>query len=195
MIGIDKSIYYDQNTKSNITNMHVDKYPVYLYNSILTLPNKNENMQYAALGRFSSNSDDYGNYSALTNDYYIECKILYTDGDIYAIIGLGESVDVREDLKKVDDTLFNYNYPYNMILSEKENITTYYDGKYYPYGAIENDGSYYEMVPNTNVKYGSYYPIRKVKRLDIDTVNKIAKELQDGILKESIEKHFNINNN
>ena len=47
------------------------------------------------------------------------------------------------------------------------------------------------MKPNTNVLYTSHYPVRKVDRLDIDTINSIAKELQEGILKESIENHFN----
>lgn len=190
MVGIEESTYYDTN-KIGIKNMYQDKYPVYLYNSILTLPSKNENMQYAALGRFSSNSDDYGDYRSEFNDYYIECKIMYVDGDIYAIIGLGESYDVRKDLEKNEDALFNYNYPYNMILSEKNSITTYYNEKYYPDGAIENSGSRYEMVPNTNVNDVSHYPIREVKRLDIDTINRIAKELQEGVLKESIERHFN----
>jgi len=86
MIGITSETYYDNITNNIITDMHQNSFPVYMYNAILTLPSKNEKMQYAALGRFSYNSDDYGDYSAFFNDYYIECKILYVDGDIYALI-------------------------------------------------------------------------------------------------------------
>lgn len=190
MMGINDAIYYDSIDKSNITNMYQNSFPVYMYNSILTLPSKNEKMQYAALGRFSYNADDYGDYRSEFNDYYIECKILYVDGDIYAIIGLGQSYDVEKYNDEVGDALFNYNYPFNMILSEKNSITTFVDGKYYPNGAIENSGSSYEMKPNNNVLYTSHYPVRKVDRLDIDTINGIAEELQNGVLKNSIEYHF-----
>lgn len=190
MMGINDAIYYDSIDKSNITDMYQNSFPVYMYNSILTLPSKNEKMQYAALGRFSYNADDYGDYRSEFKDYYIECKILYVDGDIYAIIGLGQSCDVEKYNNEVRDALFNYNYPFNMILSEKNSITTFVDGKYYPNGAIENSGSNYEMKPNTNDRYTSHYPVRKVDRLDIDTINGIAEELQNGVLKNSIEHHF-----
>ncbi|UKI57479.1 MAG: hypothetical protein L6V81_09170 [Clostridium sp.] len=52
MMGINDARYYDSIDKSNITNMYQNSFPVYMYNSILTLPSKNEKMQYAALGRF-----------------------------------------------------------------------------------------------------------------------------------------------
>lgn len=190
MMGINDARYYDSIDKSNITDMYQNSFPVYMYNSILTLPSKNEKMQYAALGRFSYNVDDYGDYRAEFKDYYIECKILYVDGDIYAIIGLGQSYDVEKYNNEVGDALFSYNYPFNMILSEKNSITTFVDGKYYPNGAIENSGSIYEMKPNNNFRYTSHYPVRKVDRLDIDTINDIAEELQNGVLKNSIEYHF-----
>lgn len=191
MTGISSESYYDNISNDNITDMYQNSFPVYMYNAILTLPNKNEKMQYAALGRFSYNSDDYGEYKAFYNDYYIECKILYVDGNIYALIGLGQSYDVRKYNSKIDDATFNYNYAFNMILTEKDTITTFVDGKYYPNGAIENSGNSYEMRPNTNVLYTSHYPVRKVERLDIYTINNIASELQDDILKKSIESHFN----
>lgn len=191
MTGISSEIYYDNISNNIITDMYQNSFPVYMYNAILTLPNKNEKMQYAALGRFSYNSDDYGEYRAFHNDYYIECKILYVDGDIYAIIGLGQSYPVKKYNSQIDDATFNYNYAFNMILTEKDTITTYVDGKYYPNGAIENSGNSYEMRPNTKVLYTSHYPVRKVERLDVYTINNIASELQDGVLKKSIDFHFN----
>ena len=171
--------------------MHQNAFPVYMYNAILTLPSKNEKLQYAALGRFSYNTDDYGDYNAFFNDYYIECKILYVDGDIYAIIGLGQSYGVEAYKNKIGDEMFNYNYAFNMVLTEKDNITTFVDGKYYPYGAIENSGYSYEMLPNNNILYTSQYPVRKVERLDAYTINNIARKMQNGILKKSIDYHFN----
>ena len=191
MTGISSESYYDDISNDIITDMYQNSFPVYMYNAILTLPNKNEKMQYAALGRFSYNSDDYGEYSAFHNDYYIECKILYVDGDIYALIGLGQSYDVKKYNSQIDDATFNYNYAFNMILTEKDTITTFVDGKYYPNGAIENSGNSYKMRPNTKVLYTSHYPVRKVERLDVYTINNIARELQDGVLKKSIDSHFN----
>ncbi len=47
------------------------------------------------------------------------------------------------------------------------------------------------MIPNTNKRDGSeLYSVRKVDKLDVNTINDIAKELQNGILKDSIEYHF-----
>jgi len=46
------------------------------------------------------------------------------------------------------------------------------------------------MVEKNKVLYSSLYPIRKVDKLDLDTINEIAKELQNGVLKQSIEMHF-----
>ncbi len=48
------------------------------------------------------------------------------------------------------------------------------------------------MLPNTNKKdWQEFYPVRKVNKVDIHTIDSIAKELQDGILKDSIENYFN----
>ena len=184
MMGIEKETYYDELNHSNINNMNKDSFPVYIYNAILTLPSKEEKLQYAALGRFSYNSDDYGNYNSFYNDYYIECKILYVDGNIYAIIGIGQSYDVERS------------YDYQMIIAEKNNITTFTDGKYHPNGAISIDDHKYEMFPNTNKnEWSEFYKIKKVYKLDADSINSIAEELQDKVLKNSIEYHFKYRNN
>ena len=172
------------------------KAPGYIYNTILYLYDENENLQYAPISRYDGHTYLFGNSYPFFEDYYIELKILYVNEDIYAIIGVGQSYDIetyfndnREDYRTFDT------YPYNIILSEKDNITTYVDGKYYPDGAIENNGGRFEMVPNTNKRdWSEFYKVRKVDKLDVQTINEIAKELQNDILKESIKYHFNKNN-
>ena len=192
MIGISNSFYYDELEDNSIKDMYKESFPVYMYNAILTLPSQYEKLQYAALGRFSYNTDDYGDYRSKFEDYYIGFKILYVDGKIYAIIGVGEGYDVSRYFDDNSDLKSSFwTYPYNMILSETDNITTYYNNKYYPYGGISNKSSSFEMLPNTiKNDWTEFYPVRKVDKLNIYTVNKIAEELQNGILKESIEYHF-----
>lgn len=168
------------------------KAPGYVYNTILYLYGKNEDLQYAPISRYDGHDYITGTFYPFFQDYYIECKILYVDEDIYAIIGVGQSYDIEKyfnDKKKEQGTF--YTYPYNMILSEKDSITTFVNDKYYPDGAIENKGGKFEMVPNTNKRpWSEFYSVRKVDKLDVYTINNIAKELQDGILKDSIEEHF-----
>jgi len=165
------------------------KAPGYVYNTILYLNSKNEAFQYAPISRYDGHYSLSGIFYPYYQDYYIECKILYVGGDIYAVIGVGQNYNIEEYFR--DKKKNYYTYPYNMILSEKDSITTFVNGKYYPDGAIENKTGEFEMVPN-NIKRGSseFYSVRKVDKLDIDTVNDIAKELQNGILKDSIEYHF-----
>ena len=169
------------------------KAPGYVYNTILYLSDKNDVLQYAPISRYDGHIYLTGIFYPYYQDYYIECKILYVDEDIYAIIGVGQSYDIEKyfgDKKKEYNTF--YTYPYNMILSEKDSITTFVDDKYYPDGAIENMGKRFEMVPNTNKRdWSEFYSVRKVDKLDVHTINEIAKELQNGILKDSIEYHFN----
>lgn len=169
------------------------KAPGYVYNTILYLSSKNDILQYAPISRYDGHLYLIGKFYPFYQDYYIECKILYVDEDIYAIIGVSQSYDIEKyfrDQKKDYNTF--YTYPYNMILSEKDSITTFVNDKYYPDGAIENNGGRFEMVPNTNKReWSEFYSVRKVDKLDVYTINEIAKELQNGILKDSIEYHFN----
>lgn len=79
-----------------------------------------------------------------------------------------------------------------MIISEKDTIITFVDGKYYPDGAIVNEGDTFTMLPNNNKRpWSEFYEVRKVDKVNIVTINQIAKELQNGVLKESIDYHFN----
>ncbi|MCR4642723.1 MAG: hypothetical protein K5697_11945 [Lachnospiraceae bacterium] len=82
-----------------------------------------------------------------------------------------------------------------LLLSEKETVSTCTDGKSEADGAIEATEDGFVMHTADAHSAGeetarSFYPIRKVERIDIDTINAVAAELQEGILKESIEKHF-----
>ena len=195
LMALSKETFYDsKDNKDIITFNSSKKAPVYIYNAILTLPDKNEKLQYAAISRYDQQNYLNGNLYPYFEDYYIECKILYVDGDIYAIIGVSSSWDINryfDEHKSSSKKLFDYNQPYSVILSEKENITTFVNNKFYPNGAIENSGWTFEMIPNTNEKeWSSNYPIRKVDKLDVNTINSIAQELQDGVLKDSIEYHF-----
>ena len=173
------------------------KYPAYIYNTILYLYAKNESLQYAPISRYDGHTSLTDTFYPFYQDYYIECKILYVDNDMYAIIGVGQSYDIEEFFnKKKEGYSPFYTYPYNMIISEKKSITTFVNNKYYPEGAILNKGGKFEMVQNTNKReWDEPYIIREVEKLDIVTLNNIAEELQNGILKESIEYHFNKRNN
>ena len=167
------------------------KAPAYLYNSILVLQRENGELQYAPIGRYTMNGSSYGGEEKkpFHQDFYIECKILFIDGHLYAIIGVGESRCIQESFKE-------YHRPYYILLSEEEKITTYFDGKYYPDGAVGNGFSHVyplRMLPNTrkdkkdNPHRPINYPVRKVDRVDRETINAVARELQKGILKESAE--------
>ena len=76
---------------------------------------------------------------------------------------------------------------YCMILAEKESITTYVDGKYYSNGAIRVGKGPVEMLPcHEESMLSNYhpalYPIRKVERLDFDSINRVAVEVRDLVL-------------
>ena len=163
------------------------RYPVYVYNASLIKPSKTEDLQYAP---FAMNSKE--NYSKnpmpVDKDYYIVTKILYVNDDIYAIIGVGESYPLGR-------YFFNQNEkygssPYYVILSEKDTITTYYNGKYYPKGSIEMSGNNFNMRKSDEVSAFEHYPIHKVAHLDAETINHYALEMQKGVLKESIENLY-----
>ena len=197
MFGLTNERFYDSiDNENTIDDLNQKSYPAYIYNAILTLPNQNEDLQYAALGRYSYNSDDYGDYRPKFEDYYIECKLLYVDEDIYAILGVGQCYNIEKYYSYIRKSYQSfYTYPYYMIISEKDTITTFYNDKYYPNGAIANHGDNFIMKPNTNSSSTEeLYNIKTVDKLDANTINKIAKELQNTTLKNSIEFHFNQKN-
>ncbi len=194
MFGLTNERFYDSiDNENTINDMYKKSYPAYIYNAILTLPSQNEDLQYAALGRYSYNSDDYGNYKPKFEDYYIECKILYVDEEIYAILGVGECYNIHEYYNIIRKGYQpSYTYPYYMIISEKDTITTFYNDNYYPNGAIANYGNNFEMKPNTNKSATEeLYYIKKVDKLNAYTINELAKELQNTTLKNSIDFHYN----
>ena len=165
------------------------KAPAYIYNSILVLPQKDGRLRYAPIGRYTMNSSYDGKVKQpFHQDYYIECKILYIDGHLYALIGVGESRCIQECFQE-------YQRPFYVLLSEEEKITTSFKGKYYPDGAMALGFEHrypLKMQPNTkqqkkdNPFWPILYPVRKVDRVDLDAINAVAEELQNGILKESL---------
>lgn len=191
-----KKYYYEETSvmtsySNNINDLNYisfnsnTKAPVYIYNFILTIPDKGENLQYAPIGIIEKESS-VSKTKPYWNDYYIKGKILYVDGNIYAIIGEGESSKIDRYFSNNSEKYNSKNWsdlPYNMILSEKDTITTYVNGKYHSRGAISG----FEMKLNTyEASYDTFknYPVRKVNKLDVETINNIAKELQEGILKD-----------
>ena len=159
------------------------KAPGYYYNSILILPKGEDKLRYAAIGRYLYQTRGSNKTNPYKEDYYIECKIFCLDSKIYALIGLGES-------EIVDKAVEGYRKPYYIVLAEENHITTYLKGVYYPYGSLEHH--YYEVEVHPNVIDGikdNRYPVRKVERVDIDTINRYCRELQEGILKKSIDEY------
>ena len=167
-----------------------ERAPVFVYNAILTLPEPDGQLRYAPLARYEDEaySPRTRNETPFFKDYYIECKIVCVDGDMYAIVGVGEAWTVHEAFETVK--------PHFVILSETENIKTFCDGKYCPYGAVENESrGQFVMHPNTNeFDCGApfrpiNYPVRVVERLDRAAIDRYAAELQQGVLAESIEEY------
>ncbi|MCR5324145.1 MAG: hypothetical protein K6E85_12835 [Lachnospiraceae bacterium] len=195
MMALEDETFYDTTNNAVIPDPGKDTrgYPAYIYNAVLLRRDEADTLQYFPYARYDDKLYLTGNDYPFFNDFYVECKILYVDGDIYAIIGVAESYDIEKSYDTFDR-------PYYMILAEKESITTFVDGKYYPYGAIGNEGWQFEMHPNTTEHlYSSYtpanYPVKKVDRLDVSAINKAAEELQNGILKDSASAHFAKKNN
>ena len=177
MMPIEKDTFYDTLNNKEILDPDDENsgYPAYIYNAVLVTDEDTGKLKYAPFARYDDAGWLNGNDYPFFTDHYVECKILYVDGDIYAVIGVSESYDISKNY----DT---FERPFYMILSEKENITTFIDGKYYPYGAIGNEGDKLVMHANTTEHpYSSYvpanYPVKVVDRLDIDAINKAAGEL------------------
>ena len=190
--------FYDSKDYNEVISFDSKKKaPGYIYNTILYLYDRNGELKYAPISRYEEHNYISMKPYPFFEDYYIELKILYVNEDIYAIIGVGQGYDIDkyfEEYRKKHNIF--YTNPYNMILSEKDSITTYYKGKYYPNGLIINSGDRFQMSPSTNkLNYLEYYKIRKVDKLNVETVNKIAKELQNNVLKDSIKYHFDKRNN
>ena len=167
------------------------KYPAYVYNAIITLPDRGEKLQYAPFARYHAHRQ-INAPNPFFEDYYVECKILYVDGKLCAIIGVDESHSISRYYEKCEKS---YEKPFYLVLSETENVTTFVDGKYCPCGAIENESGF-EMLPNTREFHSGApfrpinYPVRVVERLDAAAIDAVAREFQEGCLKNSIEYHF-----
>lgn len=199
----DDGAYYTPSTMMVFGETHDDYYtrselippssekrePAYIYNGILLLDEKGRSLRYAPIGRYMMNGcgTTTNENKPFYEDYYIECKILFIDGHVYAIIGSGESRHVAQSFPK-------YVRPFYVLLSESGQVTTFYKEKYYPDGSIENGYAmchHLSMWPNTRADKNNehrprHYPVRKVERVDRETIEAVAAELAQGVLKESI---------
>lgn len=183
-IPFNLDYYTDNNDYSNIISFDaLEKYPGYVYSAILYYDINTDELKYTPIFKSSKSTYLSGEYPYM-NDYYIGIEFIYVDNDFYAILGPSSSYYANKSSKDLN------NKPFTMILSEKDKITTYYKGKYYPNGGIENQGNEFKFTPNTNkpLVY-SLFNIKKVDKLDITTINKLAEELKDGVLKESIDNY------
>ena len=165
--------------------------PVFVYNCVLYLISPEDELKYAPVGRYEpytaigQPADDYPYFS----DIYVECKILYVDGRVYALIGAGESYGVSRSF----DT---FERPFYVLLSETEDVTTYVNGRFFPHGAVETGSrGGFRMRANTtpsDISPGRpvNYPVRVVERVDRDAIDAHAAKLRAGILKSAIEEHF-----
>lgn len=177
MMALSDYIFYDTfKNKQVLSKTSTEKAPWYMYNAILVLPEGESEFRYAPIARYDEQNSISGTFYPYFEDCYIECKILYVDGETYAIIGVSENYDLGKDYDV-------YEKPYYTILSEKDTVKTYVDGKYCPNGAIRNQGWLFEMVPNTAEKsWATNYKVRKVDKLNVETINAVAGEIQRDYL-------------
>ena len=167
--------------------------PFYIYNAIVTQRSAEDDLHYEPLAWYSHNNFSPSG-GPFYEDIFIECKILYINGNVYAVIGVDQSLDVLTREARTFSSFLD-EYDYYVLISEKPEVTTYYEGKYYWDGAINT--SDLEMRPNTNQEDWEYfdnYPVKTVERLDIDSINAVAKEIQNGILKDRLEEHWALKN-
>lgn len=163
--------------------------PVYIYNSILTKPSKDEDLRYAPIARYDDHTTIGPGRYPYSDDFYVEIKILFVDGAIYAPVGCSACWTVQR--YEPFGEKMRGNRPYRVLLSESDKIVTYFKGKFYPDAGINDNGSRFEMSPNTAPGFlCDKYPVVNVGRLDRDAINRFAKELQDGVLKDVIEEHY-----
>ena len=176
MMAVTGDTFIDDYKKENaiLPDEMFERSPAYIYNSVLVVPPEGGKLRYAALGRYGKQDSMTGNKFPFFDDFYIECKIMYVDGDIYAVIGVDECFAIHKDKR-----FAGLERPFYVILSEKDHITTYVDGKYYPNGGIELSSGAITMVPNTRERsWTKLYPVRRVERLDVDAINLVAAEIQ-----------------
>lgn len=169
-----------------------ERYPWYAYRASLMLPHDSSRLVYApvydAYGDRRINPEDD---CPFFDDYYIDCEFFYVNGDLYAVIGVYDAWQAYHD-RFTDERSADWMYPYCMVLSEKETITTWVDGKYHGQGSLTKGYSDLQMHVNENVPsyFNEKYEIRTVERLDVETINALAQELRETVLKEGVEEYL-----
>ncbi len=186
MMALDGNEFYDAFKQELALDPDTaEPQPAYIYNAILGLNEDTGKLEYMPLGRYGKNGYMHGRCYPLFKDFYVECKILDVNGDIYAIIGVDECFTITDHIG-----IGHFERPFYMVVAEKEAITTYIEGVYYPDGAIGMGKGRIEMLMNTVKRsWAENYPVRKVERIDIDTLNAIAAELQENELAAALKRY------
>ncbi len=161
------------------------KAPFYVYNAIVTRTEEYDFLHYEPVAWYSYNNDTPAG-GPFFEDIFIECKILYINGHVYAIIGVDESYRVGKTWAQ-DTSSELASHPYYILLSESEDVTTYVDGSYYSEGAINTLDL--EMRRNTNDKdlyLFENYPVRYFEKLDFNAIDIAISELEYDYLKSRL---------
>lgn len=195
---IPASLIYDSEKNEYLLSKNVilpeseRKYPYYVYRASLLIANGSNELQYASVFDGLASNAINNNYDCpYFDDYYIDCEILYVDGDLYAVIGLEDSYSVYGQAFEYEKARTGM-YPYCMILSEKDTITTYGYDKYHGEGSITKTAKELTLnvKPGASSSVFEEYTIRKVDRLDVATINALAREMQDTVLRDSINAYL-----
>ena len=183
----DNTVYTESTNAKAITFDSTTTAPIYMYNALLVKTSVNENLQYMPVSRNGYFKYANGNFYPFYEDYYIDLRIFYADGDIYAMVGPDGSYAATKNYH----VGLGESYPFSKILAERDTVTTFVDGKYYPNGAIEDRYSSFTFRFNTNQQnFVSIFPVVKVDELNIISINKKTKKMQDGELKGDIDSFF-----
>lgn len=183
----DATVYIESFTPRVIDFDSTTTAPVYMYNALLVKTSADDNLQYAPVSRDGYYKYANGNFYPFYEDYYIDLRIFYVDGDIYAMVGPDGSYSATKNYR----VGMGEGYPFSKILAERDAVTTFVDGKYYPNGSIEDRYSSFIFKVNQNKSdYEAVFPVVKVDELNINTINDWAQKMQDGELKSDIDSFF-----
>lgn len=181
----------------------VEKYPGYIYNAILILTDEGSKMRYAPIARYSMHkvpegeeASGQGSYPYNT-DCYVECKVLYIDGEISVVLGVGESKACEKREGSVSSLYYVVFSQMNFTREERDFITTYVDGRYYLLGTLRYRENGFTMETDNVEREFIFpgmtknYPITLVGKLDREKINEVAEASVRGYyLKDAVEKHF-----
>lgn len=200
IMPLEKKTFEDSPFRNKIISPDSDeRHAAYVYNAVLIVTEAASQMRYAPIARYSMHTVPEGRSGDWphTEDCYVECKILYIDGQLSAIIGVGESEALAEPAESVLK-------PYWRVVSEETHpreergwLTTFFDGKYYLFGTVRDTETGFEQMPDTREHRlllpgtEKNYRIDPGRVLDRDALDQIAElSVRQRCCKDAIAKHF-----